>query len=134
MLLSAKLILMVTMVKNSPLKHLTNFITFLTFLCGSRFSFMIVLNVKQINIFLLNPKIFLLLYLFMKTPLILITEYQWILRAPFLLLLTIPHIFLLSLMLSATLLLLTQLLTLLLVMQFKLFFIIRLQNLDRHNI
>ena len=134
MLLLIKLILMVTPVKNTLLKHLTNFNTFLTFLYGSRFSSMIVLNVKQINIFLLNPKIILLLYHFMKTPLILITEYQWILKVPFFLLLIIYHIFLLSLMLSATLLLLTQLLTLLLNMHFKLFFIIGLQNLDPHNI
>ena len=77
---------MVTPVENSLLKHLTNFIIFLTCLYGSRFSFMIVLNVKQINISLLNPEIFLLLYHFMKTPFFLITEYQWVLKAPFLLL------------------------------------------------
>ena len=70
----------------------------------------------------------------MKTPLILITEYQWILKAPFLPFLKITHIFLLSLMLSTTLLLLTELLTLFPNMQFKLFFIIELQNLDPHNI
>ena len=128
-----KLILMVTLVKNSLLKHLTNFITFLTFLYGSQFSFMNVLNVKRINLFLLNPKIFLLLYHFMEMLLILIPEFQWRLKAPFLLLLIITHIVLLSLMLSATLLLLTQLLTLPLNMQFKLFFIIGLQNLDPHN-
>ena len=87
MLLLIKLILMVTPVKNSLIKHLTNFIVFFICLYGSRISFMIELNVKQINISLLSPKIFLLLYLFLKTPLILITEYQWILKAPFLLLL-----------------------------------------------
>ena len=94
---------------------------------------MIALNVKQMKIFLFNPKIF-LLYHSMKTPLILITEYRWILKAPFLPFLKITHIFLLSLMLSTTLLLLTQLLTLLPNMLFKLFFIIELQNLDPHNI
>ena len=80
------------------LKHLTNFITFLTFLHGSQFSFMIVLNVKQVNLFLLNPKLFLLLHHFMKMLLILSTEFQLILKAPFLRLLIITHIVLLSLM------------------------------------
>ena len=70
----------------------------------------------------------------MKRLLILITEFQLRLKAPFLLLLKLTHIVLLSLMLSATLLLLTQLLTLSLNMQFKLLFIIGLQNLDPHNI
>ena len=125
---------MVTLVKSSLLKRLTNFITFLIFLYGSLFSFMIVLNVKQINIFLLNPKTFPLLYHFMKMPLTLITEYQWILKAPFLLFLITFRIFLLSLMLLATLLLLIQLLILPLSMHFKLFVIIGLQILDPHKI
>ena len=86
------------------------------------------------KLFPLKPKIILLLYHFIKTPLIQITEYQWTLKAPFLLLLKSTRIFWLSLMLSATLLLLTQLLTLLLNMQFKLYFIIGLQNLDPHYI
>ena len=105
-------------------KTLTNSITFLIFLYGSQFSIMTVMNVKQINIFLLNPKAVLLLYHFMKKPLILITEYQCILKAPPLLLpITIP-IFSLLLMLLATLLLPIQLLILPLNLLFKPFFII----------
>ena len=64
-----KLILMVTLMKNSLLKRFFNSITFLIFLYGSPFSFMTVLNIKQINIFLINPKTFLLLYHFMKLAL-----------------------------------------------------------------
>ena len=106
------------------IKTLTNSITFLIFLYGSQFSFMTVMNVKQIKIFLLNPKAFLLLYHFMKKPLFLITDYQCIPKAPSLLLpITIP-IFSLLLMLLATLLLPILLLILHLNMLFKPFFII----------
>ena len=61
MLHLVKRILMVTPVKNSLLKLLTNFILFLTYLYGSQSSSM---TARQINIFLLNLKTFLLPFLF----------------------------------------------------------------------
>ena len=64
MLLLVKHTLMVIQVKNSLLGHLINFISSLIYLYGSLSSFMIALNVKLINISLLNPKMFLLLFLF----------------------------------------------------------------------
>ena len=51
-LLLAKLAHMVTPVKNSPLKLLTTFTVILARLYSSLFSFMIVFNAKQTNIFL----------------------------------------------------------------------------------
>ena len=111
---------MVTPVKNSLLKRLTYSIIFPTSLYGSPFSFMVVSNVKPINTFPSNLKTFLLLYHFMKMLLILITESQWILKAPSLLLLITIHIFSLSLMPLAILLLLIQRLISHLKMQFKL--------------
>ena len=58
MLLLVKHILMVIRVKNSLLRHLTNFILSRIYLYGSLFSSMTALNVKLINIFLLNPNHF----------------------------------------------------------------------------
>ena len=76
-LLSTRLIPMVTLMKNSLLKRLTNSIIFLIYLSGFLFSFMIVLSVRQINVSPLNLKTFLLFYHFLKMLLILYTEYQW---------------------------------------------------------
>ena len=124
-----KHILMATPVKNSPLKLLTNFILFLTYLYGSQSSSMTVLTARQTNIFQLNPKTFLLLFRFMKTLLTLITEFLWTLKVLFPHLLKTTPIFLLLLTHLVISLLLTQLLTLLLNMQFKLFSIIGSQSL-----
>ena len=70
---------MVIPMKNSPINLLTNII-FLVKLYDSLFSFMIVLKAKQTNILLLNLKIFLLNYRFMKTQLILVIESSWTLK------------------------------------------------------
>ena len=120
---------MATPVKNSPLKLLTNFILFLTYLYGSQSSSMTVLTARQTSIFQLNPKTFLLLFRFMKALLTLITEFLWTLKVLFPHLLKTTPIFLLLLTHLVILSLLTQLLTLLLKMQFKLFSIIGSQSL-----
>ena len=124
-----KHILMATPVKNSLLKLLTNFILFLTYLYGSQSSSMTVLTARQTSIFQLNPKTFLLLFLFMKTLLTLITEFLWALKVLFPHLLKTTPIFLLLLTHLVISSLLTQLLTLLPNMQFKLFSIIGSQSL-----
>ena len=129
MLHLVKHILMVILVKNSLLRHLINFILSLICLYGSHFSSMTALNVKLINIFLFNPKTFLLLFLFMRVLLTSTTGSPWTLKAQFLHLLKTSPRFLSSLTHSVILLLLTQLLTLLLNMQSKLFSIIGSQKL-----
>ena len=125
---------MATPVKNSLLKLLTNFILFLTYLYGSQSSSMTVLTARQTSIFQLNPKTFLLLFGFMKTLLTLITEFLWTLKVLFPHLLKTTPIFLLLLTHLVISSLLTQLLTLLPNMQFKLFSIIGLQSLVPLNI
>ena len=129
MLHLAKHILMVILVKNSPLKHSTNFTLFLIYPYGFQFSSMIALNVKQTNTSLSNLKTFLLLFLFSKMLLTLTLEFLWTLKALFLQLLKTTPTSLSSSTHSATLLLLTQLLLLLLNMQFKLFSITGSQSL-----
>ena len=120
MLHLVKHILMVIRVKNSLLVHLTKFILSLIYLYGSLISSMTALNVKLINNFLLNPKTFLLLFLFTRVLLTSTTGSPWTLKALFLHPLKTTPIFLSSLTHLVTLLLLTQLLILLLNMQFKL--------------
>ena len=104
MLHLVKHILMVIPVKNSLLRHLTNFILSLIYLYGSLFSSMTAMNVKLINIFLINPKTFLLLFLFTRVLLTSTTGSPWTLKALFLHLLKTTPIFLLSFTHSFTLL------------------------------
>ena len=66
MLLLTKLTHMVTLVKKSLLKLLTNFTIFLTYLYGFSVLFMTVLKANQTNTFLLNLIISLLHYLLFK--------------------------------------------------------------------
>ena len=86
------------------------------------------------SIFQLNPKIFLLPFPFMKTLLTLITGFLWTLKVLFPHLLKATPIFLLLLTHLVISLLLTQLLTLIPNMQFKLFSIIGSQSFVPLNI
>ena len=80
--------------KKFPLNRLSNFTILHIYPYGYLSSFMTALIVRQTNTSLLNLIIFLLLYLFMKMPLVLIIESQWIPKDLFLLLHKITPTFL----------------------------------------
>ena len=119
MLSSIKPIHIVIPVKNFLLKFLTNSISFVTYLYGSLFSFMIVFNAKQANIFQLNRMISLLLSQSTKMQTTFNIKSQRTLKDPFLLSDKETRIFLSSLMPLVILLSLTLLFILPLNLLFK---------------